>query len=107
MEEFTRKEVLRMFPIIVRNNESLKKYKRYFPEAPYISESIAINEKFLSFKKQLEESIDKRIPDDLKSFFIQEVVNAMRKACMAISREEEAARTAEIFLTKNRLFSKN
>ena len=96
-----------MFPLVVRNNESLKKAKRMFSEAPHISESIAINEKFLSFQKQLEESTDKIIPDDLKLFFIQEVAGAMRKSCIAISREEEAARTEELFLTKNQLFSKN
>ncbi|TFG35320.1 MAG: hypothetical protein E4H47_01735 [Parcubacteria group bacterium] len=107
MEELTRRNMLRIFSIIVRVNESFKKSKRYFPEAPYISESIAINEKFLSFKKQLEESTDIRIPDDLRLFFIQDVVNAMHMACMSIDREEEARRIEELFFMNDQLFSEN
>jgi hypothetical protein len=107
MEELTRRNVLRMFPIIVRINESFKKSKRYFPEAPHISESIAINEKFLSFRKQLEESTDRRIPDDLRSFFIQDVASAMHMACMSIDREEEIRRLEELFFMNDQLFSEN
>jgi len=99
--------MLKLLPLIARNNESLKKARTQFSVIPHMSESIAINEKFLSYKKELDESTGERIPYDLKSFFIKDVTRAMLEACISISREGEAERFAEPFLSKNLLFSEN
>jgi len=87
MEELTRSEALKLFPQVIEVNKQLEWAKKELPGIPFIADAIVLNDKFLSFQKQIEEGSDEQIPHEMQ-ILIKDVKSALKNVIIMIKIEE-------------------
>lgn len=99
MKKYPKGEITALFPTVARINKIIKEAKKRFPEEPFISESIEINEKFLSYREQIKKSGNNTIPDELNESLVEEMSFKLRLALISITKREDETRILkDIFL---------